>query len=50
MQVSLMISGAKWSDALVLRLAHAYQQATGFHKLRPPAMLMSGGGAGLAKL
>ena len=28
MPTSLMISGPKWSDALVLRLAHAFQQAT----------------------
>lgn len=31
----LMISGAKFADALVLRIGHAYQQATDFHTLRP---------------
>ena len=32
----LMISGAQWTDAKVLRIAHAYQQATDFHTKRPP--------------
>ncbi len=32
----LMISGAQWTDAKVLRIAYAYQQATDFHAQRPP--------------
>jgi aspartyl-tRNA(Asn)/glutamyl-tRNA(Gln) amidotransferase subunit A len=32
----LMISGAQWTDAAVLRIAHAFQQATDFHLKRPP--------------
>lgn len=32
----LLISGAQWTDARVLRIAHAYQQATDFHTKRPP--------------
>lgn len=32
----LMISGAQWTDAKVLRIAQAYQQATDFHTKRPP--------------
>jgi aspartyl-tRNA(Asn)/glutamyl-tRNA(Gln) amidotransferase subunit A len=31
----LLISGAKFADGLVLRIAHAYQQATEFHRARP---------------
>ena len=31
----LMISGSKFADALVLRIGHAYQQATDFHTRRP---------------
>ncbi|MEX2374826.1 MAG: amidase, partial [Dehalococcoidia bacterium] len=31
----LMISGAKWSDALVLRIGHAVQQATDWHTRKP---------------
>jgi aspartyl-tRNA(Asn)/glutamyl-tRNA(Gln) amidotransferase subunit A len=31
----LMISAAKFNDAQVLRIAHAYQQATDFHRSRP---------------
>ena len=31
----LMISGAQFADALVLRVGHAYQQATDFHTRRP---------------
>lgn len=31
----LMISGALWNDALVLRAAHAYQQATDWHTRAP---------------
>ncbi|MEX2375917.1 MAG: amidase, partial [Dehalococcoidia bacterium] len=32
----LMISGAQWTDAKVLRIAQAFQQATDFHTKRPP--------------
>ena len=32
----LMISGAQWTDAKVMRIAQAYQQATDFHTKRPP--------------
>jgi aspartyl-tRNA(Asn)/glutamyl-tRNA(Gln) amidotransferase subunit A len=32
----LMISGAQWTDAKVLRIAHAFQQATDYHLQRPP--------------
>jgi len=31
----LMVSGALWDDALVLRIAHAYQQATDWHTKAP---------------
>ncbi|MEX2238131.1 MAG: amidase [Dehalococcoidia bacterium] len=34
--IGLMLSGRKWSDALVLRAAHAYEQATEWHTRRPP--------------
>ncbi len=34
--VGLMISTAKWRDALALRIGHAFQQATAFHTQRPP--------------
>ena len=34
--VGLMLSGARWNDALVLRAAHAFQQATDWHTRRPP--------------
>ena len=32
----LLISGAQWADAKVMRIAHAFQQATDFHTKRPP--------------
>ena len=32
----LLISGAQWTDAKVMRIAHAYQMATDFHTKRPP--------------
>lgn len=32
----LMIAGARWADALVLRIGHAYQQTTAHHLGRPP--------------
>ncbi|MEZ4553977.1 MAG: amidase [Dehalococcoidia bacterium] len=31
----LMFAGARWEDAAVLRIGHAYQQATGWHLERP---------------
>jgi Asp-tRNA(Asn)/Glu-tRNA(Gln) amidotransferase A subunit family amidase len=30
-----MISSGLWHDALVLRIGHAYQQATDFQRQRP---------------
>ncbi len=33
--IGLQIAGPYWREDLVLRLAHAYEQATGWHKLRP---------------
>ena len=35
MPTGLMVSGALWDDALVLRVGHAFQQATDWHKLAP---------------
>jgi aspartyl-tRNA(Asn)/glutamyl-tRNA(Gln) amidotransferase subunit A len=35
--VGLMLSGRRWNDALVLRAAYAYQEATDWHQRRPPA-------------
>ena len=32
----LLISGAQWTDAKVMRIAHAFQQETDFHTKRPP--------------
>ncbi|MFN8584290.1 MAG: amidase [Dehalococcoidia bacterium] len=32
----LMFAGARWTDALVLRIGHAYQRATTHHLERPP--------------
>jgi aspartyl-tRNA(Asn)/glutamyl-tRNA(Gln) amidotransferase subunit A len=34
--VGLQLIGRWWQEAELLRLAHAYQQATGFHLQRPP--------------
>jgi aspartyl-tRNA(Asn)/glutamyl-tRNA(Gln) amidotransferase subunit A len=33
--VGLMLAGRPGEDATVLRMGHAYQQATGWHELRP---------------
>ena len=33
--IGLQIAGPYWREDLVLRLAHAYEQATGWHKRRP---------------
>jgi aspartyl-tRNA(Asn)/glutamyl-tRNA(Gln) amidotransferase subunit A len=34
--VGLQLAGRWWEEGLVLRAAHAYQQATDWHKRRPP--------------
>ena len=34
--LSLQIMGRAFEDATVLRAAHAYEQATGWHRRRPP--------------
>ena len=34
--IGLQIAGPQWREDLVLRLAHAYEQATAWHKRRPP--------------
>jgi aspartyl-tRNA(Asn)/glutamyl-tRNA(Gln) amidotransferase subunit A len=34
--IGLQIAGPRFDDALVLRIAHAYQQATDWHERRPP--------------
>jgi aspartyl-tRNA(Asn)/glutamyl-tRNA(Gln) amidotransferase subunit A len=34
--IGLQISGPHWREALVLRLAYAYEQATAWHQWRPP--------------
>jgi len=34
--IGLQISGPQWREDLVLRLAYAYEQATAWHKRRPP--------------
>jgi aspartyl-tRNA(Asn)/glutamyl-tRNA(Gln) amidotransferase subunit A len=34
--IGLQLSGRWWEESLVLRAAHAYQQATDWHKRRPP--------------
>ncbi len=36
MPIGLMVTGARWDDARVLRIGHAFQQATQFHLQRPP--------------
>ena len=35
LSIGLMITTAKWSDALTLRIGHAFQQATDFHTQHP---------------
>jgi len=39
--IGLQIAGAHWREALVLQLAHAYEQATEWHKLQPPILTQS---------
>jgi aspartyl-tRNA(Asn)/glutamyl-tRNA(Gln) amidotransferase subunit A len=34
--VGLMISGRMFEDEVVLRFAHAFEQATPWHRRRPP--------------
>ena len=34
--IGLQIIGPKWSEECILRVAHAYEQATPWHKERPP--------------
>lgn len=34
--IGLQITGAHWAESTVLALAHAYEQATEWHKRRPP--------------
>ena len=36
--VGLMLTGAMWSERLVLRAGHAYQLATDFHDRRPQSV------------
>lgn len=36
--IGLMIAGRWWEETTVLRAAHAYQQATAWHKRRPPGV------------
>ena len=36
--VGLMLTGAMWSERLVLRAGHAYQLATDFHDRKPPTV------------
>lgn len=35
MPIGFMVSGPRWQDARVLRIAHAFQQVTDFHTRRP---------------
>lgn len=34
--IGLQLAGAPWQEALLLRVAHQYQQATDWHKRQPP--------------
>jgi aspartyl-tRNA(Asn)/glutamyl-tRNA(Gln) amidotransferase subunit A len=36
--IGLQIAGPPWREDLVLRLAHAYEQATSWHTRRPPGV------------
>jgi aspartyl-tRNA(Asn)/glutamyl-tRNA(Gln) amidotransferase subunit A len=33
--IGLMLTGRWWEEGLVLRAAHAYQEATDWHRRRP---------------
>ena len=35
-QVGLQLAGRPWAEPLLLRLGHAYQQASDWHLRRPP--------------
>ena len=34
--IGLQIAGRPWEESTVLRVAHAYQQSTDWHRRRPP--------------
>lgn len=34
--IGMQLAGARWSEPLLLRLGHAYQAATNWHRRRPP--------------
>ena len=34
--IGMQLAGARWSEPLLLRLGHAYQEATEWHRRRPP--------------
>ena len=36
--IGLQIIGPKWGEETMLRVAHAYEQATPWHKEKPPLM------------
>jgi Asp-tRNA(Asn)/Glu-tRNA(Gln) amidotransferase A subunit family amidase len=36
--LSIQIVGHNWQEARVYRIAHAYEQATGWGKRRPPGL------------
>lgn len=41
MPIGLQISGPPWEESRVLGLAHAYQEATDWHRRRPPTLTRS---------
>jgi aspartyl-tRNA(Asn)/glutamyl-tRNA(Gln) amidotransferase subunit A len=34
--IGMQIAGAPWQEALLVRVGHAFQQATDWHRRRPP--------------
>jgi Asp-tRNA(Asn)/Glu-tRNA(Gln) amidotransferase A subunit family amidase len=34
--IGMQLAGARWSEPLLLRVGHAYQAATGWHRRAPP--------------
>jgi aspartyl-tRNA(Asn)/glutamyl-tRNA(Gln) amidotransferase subunit A len=36
--IGLQLMGPAWGESLILRVAHAYERATGWHRRRPPLM------------
>ena len=42
--VGLQVIGPAFSEGVVLRVAHAYEQATDWHRRRPPVAARSGRG------